>query len=261
MVVSQDKGKFKQKQVERAIENAAITLGLQPADFSVDLLFKKEFQNNSLFIRFSVDFPEDDQMGQKIVETVEKSLSDLIEPSLLTKFYDKNNLNTLKNYYEEVYGIENDLREIISFIFMDTYQGHWYDLTSEFDLNQNELKKFKTNEKEEFLKRNLMNEFFFLSFSQYVNFTSPKKIALNEVIRQIVESSDFDSLKFNLNNRGIHKEKYLEFLAQINDYLEVVEQLRNSVAHNRPVHKTLLENYPLARDNLVSAIGKFWDSL
>ena len=172
----------------------------------------------------------------------------------LIKFQDETRFESYLNFYREIAALEMQLREILSFIFYYEYSEDLYNLVEEYEVNFPK----DTPEQEELQKR-LENQFFYLTFSNYLNLDKPKEIRHVKDINAILKSSDsYEDFKEKICNRGIKNEKNLDFLAAIKQNLQTIESVRNAVAHNRTISSAKLGHYETAKRHLTERLQEFW---
>ena len=223
----------------------------------IEIKYNHSIGENKFIAGFSLDISEN---YKEIISEFGNSLKDDENIEVVFKYFDEPMSEEHKNYAEEIFEIEMKLREIISFIFIDTYKGDYYNLLKEVGVKIQPLNgKNKPNEK--YFERHFENEFFFLLFSDYIRLNELKKINQNDLMDFIKSSNDYDELKRNIQDRGITKEKYQDLIAAIKQNLDPIENMRNCIAHNRSFTDNVLENYQQAKANLDSIINQFWEEL
>lgn len=175
----------------------------------------------------------------------------------LIKFHDETRFEDYLKFYREIAELEMKLREILSCIFCCEYSEDFYNLLEEYKVNFPNGKP-----KKEELRKQLENQFFYLTFSNYLSLDKPKEINHVKDINTILESSEsFEDFRENLCNRGIKNEKHLEFLAAIKQDLGTIEGVRNAVAHNRTISSTKSGHYSTAKDHLIEKFQEFWEGI
>ena len=173
----------------------------------------------------------------------------------LIKFHDETRFETYLSFYREIAELEMQLREILSCIFYYEYSEDFYNLLEEY-----EVTFLKDTPKQEELQERLENQFFYLTFSNYLKLDRPKEITKAKDINTSLESSDsYDEFREKICNRGIKNEKHLDFLAAIRQDLQTIESVRNAVAHNRSIPSTKLGHYETARNHLMGIFQEYWE--
>ncbi|ACV24365.1 hypothetical protein [Methanocaldococcus fervens] len=245
-------------------------------EISIEIKYYYQVPNSEIcIIGFSLDLPEVSKSEEweyidKFIRTFNKELlkNDNIDTAF--KFYDENLLNQLEKLYKEIFEVEMKLREVLTFIFIDNYKDdNYYDLLRDYKFNNKSslyslypnLKNVK--QKEEFLKKKLENEFFYLLFSNYKEFKKENLKELNnkDLVKYIQNAEDFNKYKEIIENRGIIIPEYEDFLLSIEEDLNNLEKIRNCVAHNRTPTKKELENYEKAVKDIKNKINTFLDNI
>jgi hypothetical protein len=221
-------------------------------EISVEILYNHEI-NPHLMTLFSLILKEEGM--NRVIKAFCEKLRDNDMIHLLLKFFDKGMFNEYRQYSEEIFKIEMELREALSFIFLDTYD-RYYDLLSE--VNVKLQKHHDLVPDEDYFKCHFENEFFFILFSDYRKLLKVKEMKKSDLVEAIKDFKNYENLRQKILNRGITKERYREFLSKIKGYLESIEGMRNCIAHNRSIPSKTLENYKYARDQLQRSIQLFW---
>jgi len=223
----------------------------------IEIKYNHSLAENKFIAGFSLDISEN---YREIISEFGDYLKDNEDIEVVFKYFDEPMSEEHKSYAEEIFEIEMKLREIISFIFIDTYKGDYYNLLKEINVEIQPLNG-KNKPNENYFESHFENEFFFLLFSDYINLDKVKGISQNDLMELIINSSDYDELKRNIQDRGITKEKYQDIIASIKQNLKPIEDMRNCIAHNRSFTDKVLENYQQAKANLDSIINQFWEEL
>ena len=213
---------------------------------------------------FEINFDEIGTEVTKIIKDFNENLKDSEKIILVLKFYDSDLLNFLSNIYKELFKIEMKLREIISFIFIDTYKAG-DNLLKDVNLKprfegKNNLQKDET-QRREYLSKRCENEFFHILFSDYNRLTEIRDLKHEDLYLIAEISNNFEEFKKNILNRGIKESSYLAFLNNIKPVLSKLENIRNCVAHNRMLDINDLENYEKYFEEINKQIEEFLTSL
>lgn len=172
------------------------------------------------------------------------------------KFEDTRFLEIRKQFFEDIYKIETNLREVITFIFITTY----YDFGDFLkDLKINDI-TWKLKLSPEDLKENFENEFFYISFKDYKNLLELKPLSEQEKTQLLEDSSSFDERKKRIFERGIKDEPYIAFIESIKQDLEVLENFRNAIMHSHNFTDKLKQNYEKSRDEILEKIENFTET-
>ena len=91
------------------------------------------------------------------------------------------------------------------------------------------------------------NQFFHLTFSQYILLNRRPEHKFPDLIKLIHNHETFSDLKAELSRLPVTQEEDVILLAGLKDRMEAIEQMRNCVAHNREPSRKVKENYENAR--------------
>lgn len=170
------------------------------------------------------------------------------------KFEDNRFLEIRKTFFEEIFNIEINLREVISFIFFNTYLTNTNLLR---DIQVKPVLKLEKNQQIEDILQDLENEFFYISFSEYKNLLNLTTLQDREKTELLEVSDSFDEWKNKIFIRGVQKEFYIDFINSIKEDLDSIEKFRNSIMHNRWFSKGLKQNYDKSKVEIIKKIEDF----
>ena len=234
-----------------------IILGQEDAELDEDIDFNITEETDAGIFGFldnPADFETEDELDL-VLESFKSSLED--ESEVIFKFSDDNLFKKLSSFYKEIFEIEMRLREILTFIFVDTYKNDFYNLLKEIRLGDNHT--VISDEEKEILPQKLENEFFHMSFSTYKKMSDTiDTLNINDLIPIIDKTDTIVELRKKIENRGIIKSNYQDFLAEIEQHLNNLQDLRNCVAHNRTPTYEEIVNYTISSKKLNIAIKNFW---
>jgi len=204
----------------------------------------------------------------------------------IIRFYDDNVLKSNSALLPDIYKMETGIREILTFILLETFglQADPYDLLGDFN-----IEKFKKENNKEFSAEDLSkyyeNELFLISFTKYKDFlklasydnskfanlitsflkekTSKRKPNPSDLLIEMtnLNEDEIKKIRRKITPEGISFEYYKGFIAGLQDYMPVIEQVRNCIAHNRFINKDLKDSYDLSSKALFSHIDGFWKDL
>jgi hypothetical protein len=212
---------------------------------------------NKYIAGFILDLEED---FKEIIWEFSKKLQEDENIDLVLKYGDEGMQVEHQKYAKEIFDLEMRLREVISFIFIDTYEGDYYNF---MEFQKVKGKGIKENEKRNVFEENFENEFFFLNFNHYSGLYLPN-IIKGHILNILIEENKSDKdLKERILNIGIFRsrKKYNTFLKSIQQDLQSMEQLRNCIAHNRSLSDLIIENYRTAENKLDKSISDFWEGI
>jgi hypothetical protein len=170
------------------------------------------------------------------------------------KFEDNRFLEIRKSFFEEIFNIEINLREVISFIFFNTYLNNTNLLR---DIQVKLVVKLEKNQKIEDIIQDIENEFFYISFSEYKNLLNLTTLQDKEKTELLEISDSFEEWKNKIFIRWVQKEFYISFISSIKEDLDSIEKFRNSIMHNRWFSKNLKQNYDKSKIEIIKKIDNF----
>ena len=211
--------------------------------------------NRHMLIGFSLELPEDTESIQSVIEEFAKALPDTTPVFHAVKFEDPLLKDQLAERATEIFTIEMKLRRVLSFIYLHAYQGD----NDPYDLLQDETVQIPQRERPsiEQMEAASENEFFYLLFSQYVNFNKRADLPLPSILDFIRNSEQYDALRVKILRNPIEHEKDAEFLTSLKSLMDPIESMRNCVAHNRRPTRSLIDNYPNARRELEERLNGY----
>ena len=245
------------KETLKAFEDVYHETDIGDIDSYLDINYTKEVGENKLI---GLDLLLDEQDLEQPEEVVQEFLSQLQDCNdilLVLRFSDDFFFRALEDYYKALFMMEMRLREVVTFIFVDTFKSDYFNLLR--DLNVKPQKHLGGKEpNEDYYRSHYENEFFFLLFSDYKSLDRIKDLKVDELTRLINSVDSFDDLQMAIANRGIIKEEYKAFLSSIKEDLDYIECLRNCIAHHRSITNSVMENYDAASEKLIKKIDSFW---
>ncbi|MCX6141815.1 MAG: hypothetical protein NTZ35_01210 [Ignavibacteriales bacterium] len=205
-------------------------------------------------IGFHLDLPDETANTETVISDLCGMLADTPPVVHILKFEDPLLLQKYRTYSLELYQIEMKLRKALSIVYLHSYSEDYYNL-----LRDETTKPLSQDlPSQEQMKKALENNFFHLTFHQYVELNDPKSVKKIENLIDVVrDSNTFDEFKNELERMPVVDEHDREFLASLKDKLEPIEKLRNSVAHNRVITVRVADNYAAARPRLIAELDEY----
>lgn len=177
----------------------------------------------------------------------------------LVKFDDPLIRADLARWADEIYALEMKLRRVLTLVYLHAYQdGDPYDLLSEESVQPVNKDQAKT----ENLRKQAENQFFHLTFSQYVGLNKRPEFKLPELLKLIREKEAYEELREEIARAPVEDEDDAVFLAGLKERMEAIEAMRNCCAHSRRPSKKVIENYDNARpllDQLLDGYLARWE--
>jgi hypothetical protein len=204
---------------------------------------------------FSLDLDDEIEQIETVVEDFAALLPDTAPIFHAVKFEDPFLHAVLVRRAEEIFALEMKLRRVLTLIYL-----HANEVTDPYDLLSDEMVQpiSKDKPQEPQMKAATENQFFHLTFGQYVGLnhrTEVKQIsALLEVVR---DSYTYEVFRTEINRLPIEHEDDAALLAGLKERMDAIESMRNCVAHNRRPSKKIVENYENARPLLVQLLDNY----
>ena len=158
----------------------------------------------------------------------------------------------LANIGSVIFGLEMKLRRVLSFIYLHAYPDGPYDL-----LREDQGRPMAQGITEEQMRKMMENQFFHLTFRQYIQLNQRRTLGPTQLIEAIVESDSYDGLRAKLLSAPIVHEDDIELLADLKRLLDPIERMRNCVAHNRRPDIDTREDYSIARPQLDERLDRY----
>ena len=214
--------------------------------------------NLNTIVGFSLELPEDVD-SEAIIKEFAESLQDNPLVFHVVKFEDPLLRAELAERADEIFTLEMKLRRVLSFIYLHAYQ-----LIGPFDLLREETVQILKAEKptEEQMKEFNENQFFHLTFGQYVQLNNPRQIKqVNDILQVIRDSTQYDDLREKLmqdpKRNPIEHKRDVDLLSDVRALMNGIEQMRNCVAHSRKPTKSIREQYSTTRPLLEERLDRY----
>lgn len=191
---------------------------------------------------FNLNIPLEVENPQLVIEYFASLLESFEGIKHILKFYDDHLLENNLKFIPRLFELEMKLRKAISIIYLFSYYDDFYNLLRDDSIEV--IKKDGNKVTEEQMKNMQENEFFHLTFSQYINLNKTKPIKdVNKLLSKMSLFSTFEDFKDGLQKLPIVKESFQDFIASLNQTLDAIEKLRNCIAHNRTPSKKIIEDF------------------
>lgn len=180
-------------------------------------------------------------MPYESIREFEESILDVGAISEVCKTYDSSKLEENQEFLAELYNIEMKIREIYTLI--SRLQGA--------NLKHSRVKLTRDYQNgEDVLERRLINEFFFVTFSDYKNVDRRKETKLENLLdslREVERVKDIRNAMVELSHPTLHLAEGFNELSRIPEAIGRLEKFRNNIAHNRYNTETDIENFKKAK--------------
>ena len=189
---------------------------------------------------FAIELPEDTDEAQALVERFSQALAEADIISHIVKFEDPLLCNNLIEWSKKIFSLEMKLRRVLSLIYLNAYQGDFYNLLRE------ESVKCMAPPTAEDMQNARENHFFHLTFSQYVQLNNRPDPQLRDLLLNIRSTESYDFLYAELNRKPVQDLNDAALLLDLKDKMGAIEKMRNCVAHNRQPSRRTIGSYELA---------------
>lgn len=158
----------------------------------------------------------------------------------LVKFDDPLIRADFARWAEEIYALEMKLRRVLTLVYLHAYQdGSPYELLRE----EKEQPMNKEQSKPDYMKIQAENEFFHLTFGQYVGLNSRPEFKLAQLLGLIRSKEEYDHLRQEVTRAPVEDEDDAVLLAGLKERMDAIEDMRNCCAHSRRPSKKAIQNY------------------
>ena len=227
--------------------------------FNHQRLGKEEIEDDdnkyqNIILGFTLELPEETEEAQTTLDEFSQALLDTISDSHLVKFEDSLLVADLTRWADEIFTLEMKLRRVLTLIYFHAYQdSDPYELLK--DEKEQPMAKDKPERKQ--MKTAVDNQFFHLTFSQYVNLNTRPDPKIGDLLKNICNSANYDTLYREINRKPIEDEDDVNFLAGLKERMGAIEKMRNCVAHNRRPSRRVVEDYENARPLLKNLLDNY----
>lgn len=226
---------------------------------------KSLIKSTKVIVGFEITLLEDLPEIEMLISSINDNLLSSSEIEVVFKFEDLSLFSKLDALHNDLFKIEMRLREAMTFIFIDTYGTDYYNLLKATNVKPRFEGKsnLSTNkdQKGNYLRKRLENEFFHILFDQYDKLGELKSIKLEDIVSITETAKNFEEFRSQIIFRGIIKEDYLNFISSIKAEMEILEKVRNCFAHNRSPSEDDLTNFERVKEALLRKIDDFLASL
>lgn len=213
----------------------------------------------NVLLCLGIELSDETDKSRIAIEEFAEALAETDPIYHVVKFEDPILKADLANWAEEIFDLEMKLRRVLTLIYLYAYQdGDPYNLLCDESTEPMGKKDLKIED----IKKSLENEFFYLTFSQYVSLNRRPEIKQVKALLETISNSEtYDAFRTELNRVPVQHEDDAVFLAGLKERMDPIEKMRNCVAHNRRPSQTVVNNYETVRpllDNLLDDYLNQW---
>lgn len=207
---------------------------------------------------FALDLPEEAESLRIVVDEFAEALN--TAPVVhVVKFDDPLIRADLARWGDEIYALEMKLRRVLSFVYLHAYQdGDPYELLREESVQPMKSERPKAQE----MQDRAENQFFHLTFGQYVNLNRRPEFKLPDLLALVRDKEAYEGFREELARAPVEDEDDAVLLAGLKERMDAIEAMRNCCAHSRRPSKKVEENYLNARpllDQLLDGYLARWE--
>ena len=207
-----------------------------------------------ILIGFALELPDEIESLRNVVDEFAAFLPDTPPIFHVVKFEDPLLQAELAGYAKEIFALEMKLRRVLSIIYLHAYQREDpFDLLCDETVNPSRQSKPEMEQ----MKSPTENQFFHLTFSQYIHLNQRPELRLPDIMQSIRNTERYDTLRAEILRVPIEHEEDAEFLAGLEKLMDTIEQMRNCVAHNRRPTRSINDSYPDARSKLEEHLDQY----
>lgn len=205
--------------------------------FEIDTISQDQGTNRKLSI---VDIRIIGMPYQSVID-FEHDLTNEDDVSEVCKTKDSFKTDENEGFLGELYEVEMKVREIYTVLARlqnVSLRNSRAKVTSDFSNSDHNTRK------------KLVNEFFFVQFSDYKNVDKRKDAGIADLLAALRESKkprDLSRVADELSHSTLHLEERFNELARIPEAIGRVENFRNIIAHNRHLGETEIGNFRIAK--------------
>ena len=208
-----------------------------------------------MLLGFALDLPDDTEQIQTVVKEFSAALHETVPVFHAVKFEDPLLRADLAQYAEGIFALEMKLRRVLTLIYLYANQNP----DDSYDLLRDEFVQpmAKEKPKPEQMKAAAENQFFHLTFGQYVGLNQRPEFKLPALLSAIRDADTYDAFRAELDRSPIKQEDDAVLVAGLRERMEAIESMRNCVAHNRRPTRGVIENYDTAHPELDRMLDEY----
>lgn len=207
---------------------------------------------------FAIDLPEETESARIVVDEFAEALN--TAPVLHLVIFDDPLIRAdLARWADEIYALEMKLRRVLTLVYLHAYpDSDPYDLLREESVQP--MAKERPQAKQ--MQERAENQFFHLTFSQYVELNRRPEFKHADLLKLIRDKEAYESFREELVRVPVQDEDDAELLAGLKERMDAIEAMRNCCAHSRRPSKNVIENYGNVRpllDQLLDGYLAQWE--
>jgi len=207
-----------------------------------------------ILVGFALEIPDGIESTDAVISEFAAALADTPPIFHAVKFEDPLLQTQLAERAAEIYALEMKVRRVLSLVYLHAYQD-----SDPYDLLCEEAVQPMTKEKPQVEQMRAVcdNQFFHLTFGQYVGLNQRPDVKLPALLEVLQIAKDFQAFRDEILRVPVEHEDDAVLLAGLRQRMDAIERMRNCVAHNRHPSKSTTENYLNARPLLDAMLEQY----
>ena len=186
-------------------------------------------------IGFAIKLPEELSHDESVIDNFASTIRDKEPKSHVVKFEDPLLRARLAKWAAEIFALEMKLRRVLSVIYLNAYQGE-----EPYSLLRDDNVSPIGDPNQEQMEKVTENQFFHLSFSNYISLNQRRRSQLQDILKVIESAKQYDDFRAKICRIPVEDEMDADQITNLKELMEPIENMRNCVAHNRrPTDKTI----------------------
>ena len=213
-------------------------------------------RNGFTLIGFAIKLPEELSHAESVIDNFASTIRDKAPKSHVVKFEDPLLKAKLAKWAAEIFALEMKLRRVLSIIYLNAYQGK-----EPFSLLRDETVKPMEKPEQAQMEKAIENQFFHLTFSQYINLNQRPEPKLPDILEVIESAEQYDDFRAKICRIPVEDEDDADLIADLKALINPIENMRNCVAHNRKPTTGIIGNYRSALPKLDERLNQYLTNL
>ena len=209
-------------------------------------------RNGFTLIGFAIKLPEKLSNAESIIDNFVNTIRDKDPKSHVVKFEDPLLRARLAKWADEIFALEMKLRRVLSVIYLNAYQGE-----EPFSLLRDEKVKLMEQPDQAQMEKAIENQFFHLTFSQYLNLNQRPRPQLPDILEIIESAEQYDDFRAKICRIPVEDEDDVDLITNLKELMGPIENMRNCVAHNRRPTNGIINNYRSALPRLDERLDQY----
>ena len=209
-------------------------------------------RNGFRLIGFTIELSEKLSNAESVIDNFVNTIRDKDPKSHVVKFEDPLLQAELAEWAAEIFALEMKLRRVLSVIYLNAYQGE-----EPFSLLRDETVKPMEKPEQAQMEKAIENQFFYLTFSQYINLNQRPEPKLPDILEVIESAEQYDDFRAKICRIPVEDEDDADLITNLKELMGPIEKMRNCVAHNRRPTNGIINHYRSALPRLDERLDQY----